>query len=117
MDCREEKNGAPPTERIREINDRLRICGEGGRVILTRAVSQLGYERVNAILVAIKSAFDFNPGNDPWGEHDFGEVENGGDSFFWKIECYDLNLQLASTDPSDEAITLRIMSVMTAPDL
>ena len=44
---------------------------------------------------------DFSERNDPFGEHDFGAIEYEGNTVFWKIDYYDLDLMNHSPDPSD----------------
>ncbi len=41
----------------------------------------------------------FTPDNDPHGEHDFGSFEFAGKTIFWKIDCYDRDLNYGSPDP------------------
>ena len=41
------------------------------------------------------------PDNDPYAEHDFGAIKLNGNTFFWKFDYYDLDLQMHSPDPSD----------------
>lgn len=107
----------PRTRRIRELNDRLRKTGIGGKYVLTRAVTERAAGELPELLRLIRAFDDFRAGNDPWGEHDFGEVALNGERFFWKIDAYDINLEFGSPDPADEAVTQRVLTVMTAMDL
>lgn len=117
MDCRDKKTLAQKTDRIRELNDQLRTTGYGGRTLLTRAVTTLPTGKVLAILDAIRAFDDFNVGNDPWNEHDFGKVELEDETYFWKIDAYDLNMEFGSPDPADATVTCRVITVMTDYDL
>lgn len=117
MDCHDEVNCAQKTDRIRELNDRLRTTGQGGRTLLTRAVAALPTETALQLLSAIRSFDAFNPSNDPWNEHDFGKVELECVPYFWKIDAHDLNLEFGSAEPADETVTCRVMTVMTEFDL
>ena len=58
----------------------------------------------------------FTPDNDPHGEHDFGSFEFAGKTIFWKIDCYDCDLNYGSPDPSDEPVTERVLTVMLAEE-
>ena len=56
----------------------------------------------------------FTPDNDPHGEHDFGSFEYAGKTIFWKVDCYDRDLNYGSPDPADENVTERVLTVMLA---
>ena len=58
------------TARIRELNDRLRRHGRGGRIMITRGIAVLGIDTVRQILLAVVQLDGFTVDNDPWGEHD-----------------------------------------------
>lgn len=100
------------TRKIRELNDRLRRTGIGGKVVMTRAVAALSPEDLGALIKKVREFDAFTPGNDPWGEHDFGEVVLNGERYFWKIDAYDVNLEFGSPDPADDTITARVMTIM-----
>lgn len=117
MTRREDASRALRTRKIRELNDRLRRTGIGGTIVLTRAVAGLDEPDLKDLLKLIRDFDDFNRGNDPWGEHDFGEVVLNGIRFFWKLDSYDLNLEWASPDPTDDAVTRRVLTIMTGEDL
>ena len=103
--------------RVRELNDRLRRTGTGGRIMLTRAVGALPEKLVASIIMAIRAFDSFSNANDPWGEHDFGQVEVEGAFFFWKIDAYDFNWEFASPDPSNVNVTRRVLTIMAAQDI
>lgn len=117
MDCQDEKTCAQRTRRIRELNDRLRTTGKGGKFYMTRAVADLPSQTTAALLLELEQFNDFTRNNDPWGEHDFGSVSVDGVAYFWKIDAYDLNLEFGSPDPADDAMTQRVLTLMTADDL
>jgi hypothetical protein len=54
--------------------------------------------------------------NDPHEEHDFGSFEHAGKTIFWKIDCYDRDLNYGSPDPADPIVTARILTVMLAEE-
>ena len=117
MDCHDENVRSRKTDKIRALNDRLRQIGTGGRVMMTRAVAALPPAKIDTLINAV-GAFDaFDQRNDPWGEHDFGKVTLAAKTYFWKIDAYDLNLEFGSPDPSDEAVTRRVLTIMTGDDM
>lgn len=104
----------PNTEKIRELNDRLRTSLHGGRVMTTQGV--LALNDLPAILTRLREYDDFKPGDDFYGEHDFGSFTHEGQLLYFKIDYYDPDLMFGSSDPSDEAITLRVLTLMLSTD-
>lgn len=105
--------------RIRELNDALRRDGvkaEGQSILITQGVNALGVAFVAALCDAVRHFETFTPDNDPHGEHDFGSLELDGERFFWKIDAYDRSLQYGSPDPSDPAVTHRVLTIMLASE-
>lgn len=103
--------------RVRELNDQFRRCGEGnGMVVVTAGLNALGQPFVEKAVAAV-SAFDaFNEDNDPWGEHDFGQVEVETHKVFWKIDCHGLDLETASPNPGNVSETVRVLTIMLAEE-
>jgi len=62
-------------------------------LLLTSTVAAEPEETVAKILSAVRSFSDFTENNDPHGEHDFGKVIINGEKYFWKIDCYDSNME------------------------
>ena len=60
----------------------------------------------------IKACEEFEPGDDPYGEHDFGTVELEGTKVYWKIDYYSPDLKHHSLDASDPDKTVRLMTIM-----
>ncbi|MDA9136454.1 DUF3768 domain-containing protein [Ascidiaceihabitans sp.] len=83
-------------------------------MIITVGVKAL--EDVDAILRQVQLFDAFTPDNDPYGEHDFGAIRYQGQTIFWKIDYYDLDLQMHSPDPSDETVTARVLTIMLAEE-
>jgi len=107
---------SPPTEGIRALNDELRKNLIGGLALITPGVAALGQEAVERIVKTLAVFDDFCEANDPYGEHDFGAFEADGHKLFFKIDYYDTNLTYHSPDPSDPAVTERVITIMLAEE-
>ena len=104
------------THRIRELNDAFRGNLAGGKVMLTPGVSELPEENLHQLMLSVCTFSAFTAGNDPHGEHDFGGIEIEGCTYFWKIDYYDRSLEYGSPDPSDPAVTTRVLTIMRADE-
>ena len=104
------------TAKIRQLNDAFRTSFIGGKVMLTLGIRSKAEHEVTEILERVVNFNDFNKGNDPYQEHDFGKLEHKGEKIFWKIDYYDKSLRYGSEDASDETITTRVLTVMTADE-
>lgn len=106
----------PRAEQIAQLNDVLRKAGEGGAIIVTRAVRSLnGF--CHLALVAQLAEYDrFDLDNDPHGERDFGDLELFGADLLWKIDYYDRDCRFGSDDPADAQQTRRVLTVMLADE-
>ena len=100
--------------KIAALNDAARPKLTGCRVVITPGVADLG--DVGEIFEQVCSYADFNERNDAHGEHDFGSFEFAGKLVFWKFDYYDLDLLMRSPDPSDPAVTARVLTVMLAEE-
>lgn len=103
------------TEAIASLNDTFRSSFIGGRVFLTKGVAALDLARQARLITAVKTA-PTDIENDPWGEHDFGALDHQGVRYFWKIDYYALASETLSPDPSDPAVTRRVLTVMRADE-
>jgi len=78
---------------IKMINDTIRQMLPNvkppHRIVVTSAVAALKDEQIKGILLAVKSFNDFDSGNAPYGEHDFGRVLVESQVYFWKFDYYD----------------------------
>jgi hypothetical protein len=99
-------------DRVASLNDRARHTLTGCKVLITRGIQDLGQMAVNDILARVRSFDSSIEDNDPYGDRSFGEFEWGNTSILWKIDCFDPNMEMHSFDPSDSAITLRVLTVM-----
>jgi hypothetical protein len=98
--------------RVRLFNDQLRKTGVGGQVLITRGVQALGPDRLATVVQAIRVFDDFNADNDPYGEHDFAVLRVEDIEVIFKIDYYDLEMDNLSSDPSDAAVTRRLMTIL-----
>lgn len=102
--------------RIRELNDAFRTSFVGGRVMITQAIQALDPLVLERIIMQVRSFDEFSEDSDPHSEHDFGAFDVAGERVFWKIDAYDKNLEYGSPDPSDPAVTTRVLTIMLASE-
>lgn len=107
---------APSAQCVAELNDALRKTGRGGQVVVTRGVTALTGFDAAELMAALARYEGFDEDNDPYGEHDFGDVDLWGAELLWKIDYYDNALRHASPDPADEGVTARVLTVMLAEE-
>lgn len=100
--------------KVRALNDELRTKFTGGKLMATPGI--LALNDLPAILQKLKDFSDFNPGNDTHMEHDMGSFQHRGQLLFWKIDYYDPDLMMGSSDPSEPAVTARILTLMLAEE-
>lgn len=108
--------GNSKIEIIRWLNDRLRVEGIGGMVVLT---GSLIHEHPVKQLMArsLVAAFDaFDEANDPYGEHDYGVIMLKGEKIMWKIDYYATDMMHLSPDPADPEVTKRVLSIFLSED-
>ena len=103
-------------ENIRKLNDMLRCQQLGGRVLITTGVQSLGQDEMDKLLRQVAQYDQFSSHNDPWGEHDCAAIKFEGQKYFWKIDYYDKSLNFGSPDPSDPAVTERVLTVMRSDE-
>lgn len=101
-------------EKIRTLNDAARTTFKGCRVMLTLGVQHLG--GLGQVLDAVRSYSTFDESNDPYGEHDFGSFTFADEQLFWKFDYYDIDLQMASPDPTDPTVSVRVLTIMLAEE-
>ncbi len=124
--------GGDRTARIARLNDRARqAMGLACVAVATegfRALPQADQSRVREL---VETYDGFSPGNDPYGERDFGAIYQGRDgrwsclppsagdpieTVFWKIDAYDRDLRFGSEDPANPAVTRRVLTIMLASE-
>ncbi|MCP4367133.1 MAG: DUF3768 domain-containing protein [Deltaproteobacteria bacterium] len=102
-------------KKIAELNDLCRkSMGVTCRLVQTFGVNALPAEDQSRIREKVELFNDFNEGNDPYGEHDFGAIDHNGEKVFWKIDYYDPELKYGSEDPADPEQTARVITIMLA---
>lgn len=99
-------------QKIRDHNDAFRRTFEGGEVLLTPGFQALPHSVIVPALQAIQAFDGFDGDNDPYGTHEFGSVNVGGQKVWFKIDAYDENLEYGSPDPSDPDVTRRVMTIL-----
>ncbi len=101
------------TSKARELNDRLRSTFVGGSVLLSNGVASLDDDAKRRLLAAVRTFEAFSPDNDPYGEHDFGAVEIGGERFLFKIDLYE---EPFVNSGNEEKMITRILTIMLAEE-
>ena len=104
----------PKAEAVRVLNDNFRTTFIGGQVLMTSGVNELPVDVKAQALLMVKDFKEFTTNNDPYGEHDFGVIEIGDQTVYWKIDYYDQNCQFGSEDPADPEKTTRVLTIMLA---
>jgi len=103
-------------KKVRALNDAFRESMSGGKVVTTASLSN--HPDLGTILNVVRTYTAFSEDNDPYGEHDFGSfvVQGEPDRIFWKIDYYDKSMSEGSLDPSDPALTTRVLTIMRASE-
>jgi hypothetical protein len=103
-------------DRIRLLNDNFRSTYVGGHVVMTQGVNALPIDTKARVVLAVQSFNKFSQDNDPHHEHDFGSFEIEGDTYFFKIDYYALDMDGGSEDPADPEKTTRVLTIMRADE-
>lgn len=82
----------------------------------TTGVIELGADRMAKVIKAVREFEEFNEGNDPYEEHDFGAVEVEAIRISWKIDYYDNHFTYQSPDPANPEVTERVLTIMLASE-
>jgi hypothetical protein len=100
--------------KIAALNDAARTSFIGARIVITHGIATIN--DLDGLYGKVSTFNAFTERNDPYGEHDFGSVEHEGETVFWKFDYYDVDLLMHSPDPSDPAITARVLTIMLAEE-
>ena len=95
-----------------------------GKAVMTKAIASLGSMACAWIYKQIAEFDNFNEGNDPYGEHDFGSVtvavsdlltgEDETHKVFWKIDYYaDAGMEYGT---EDKLGCYRVLVIMLAEE-
>src|ERR1700676_996862 len=101
---------------IRVLNDNFRSTFVGGQVVMTQGVDALSLDSKARVILAVQSFSHFTKENDPHGEHDFGTFEIEGETYFFKIDYYALDMDGGSEDSADPNVTTRVLTIMRADE-
>jgi len=104
------------SDRVRVLNDNFRSTLVGGQMFMTVGVNALPIDIKARVLLAVQSFSNFTKDNDPHGEHDFGNFEIEGETYFFKIDYYALDMDGGSEDPADPEKTARVLTIMRADE-
>jgi hypothetical protein len=102
--------------KIAFLNDGLRRTFARGKVVMTAGVAALPEQTLTQVLERVRHFDEFTTHNDPHGEHDFGNFEVGGVTYFFKVDYYSPDLQGGSEDPGDPDKTTRVLTIMRADE-
>jgi hypothetical protein len=101
---------------IRTLNDNFRSTFVGGQVVMTQGVNALPIDTKARVLLAVQSFSNFTKDNDPHGEHDFGSLEIEGETYFFKVDYYALDMNGGSENAADPSVTTRVLTIMRADE-
>jgi len=101
------------TGSIRELNDAFRRNLVGGKCVITAGVAALGGVTVTQLIDKVRQYSEFNPDNDPYGEHEFGAFDHAGIRFFWKIDLYE---EPGVKGADGQPLATRVLTIMLAEE-
>ena len=93
------------SDRIGVLNDNFRSTFVGGQIVMTQGVNTLPIDTKARVLLAVQSFSNFTKDNDPHREHDFGNFNVEGETYFFKVDYYALDMEAGSEDPADPNVT------------
>ena len=119
--------------RIARLNDLARrAMGVACTAVATVGFRSLAESDQSRVRELIETFDAFDEDNDPHGERNFGCVYQLGDGqwtterprvcddererVFWKLDCYDRDLQYGSEDAANPAITRRVLTIMLSDE-
>ena len=106
-------NSEQKTACIRSLNDALRRCGSGGRIMMTAGIDALGSEKRARVLSAVAAFDNFNEDNDPYEEHDCATLRVADIRVLFKIDLYEEpEVKAADGQPA----TTRVLTIMLADE-
>ena len=97
--------------KIAFLNDAVRRTFSRGKIVMTAALAVLPEETLAHVLHRVQTFDEFSKDNDPYGEHDFGSFELGGENFFFKLDYYNKDMTAGSENPADPEQTTRLLTI------
>ena len=107
------------TQRIAELNDLARTAmGVASVLVQTPGIQALPAATQSRIRELVETFDQFNPGNNPHGERDFGSFEHDGHRVFWKDRLLRSQARSSAVEhPEDPAQTHgRVLTIMLAEE-
>ncbi len=121
------------TARIARLNDLARSAmGVACTAVATVGFRSLPASDQSRVRELIESFDVFDEDNDPHGERDFGCIyqiadgrwtterprlrEDERERVFWKLDYYDRQMEFASDDAANPAITRRVLTIMLSDE-
>jgi len=121
------------TARIARLNDLARqAMGVACTAVATAGFRSLPDTDQSCVRELIETFDVFTDDNDPHGERDFGTIyqlgngrwtterprlrEDERERVFWKIDYYDRDMQFASEDAANPAVTQRVLTIMLSDE-
>ena len=119
--------------RIARLNDLARkAMGVACTAVATVGFRSLPEADQSCVREQIETYDAFTEDNDPHGERDFGTIYQLGDGHwtterprlsdderervFWKLDYFDRQMEFASDDAANPAITLRVLTIMLSDE-
>jgi len=81
----------PSPNPIAALNDEFRCNRPADTWLVTPGIRAL--PNLPGLVQAVRDFNNFNPDNDPWGEHNMGSIVWYQEKAWWKIKYYDQQLQ------------------------
>ena len=75
------------SKEIAIMNDFCRKTFSGCRVLLTAGIAN--HPDRESVINKVQEYYEFDSGNDPYGEHDFGSFHINGTHYYFKFDYYD----------------------------
>ena len=121
------------TVRIARLNDLARrAMGVACTAVATAGFRSLTDNDQSQVRELIETFDAFTDDNDPYGERDFGTIYQLTDGcwtterprsqdvererVFWKLDYYDRNMEFASEDAANPAVTQRVLIIMLSDE-
>lgn len=110
-------------ERIASLNDMFRanpFAALPNRMVLTQGISAIfetaNHEDRRSLMSLVRTFDQFDEGNDPYGQRDFGCFDWLGTRCFWKIDYFDTDLAYGSEKPENPDQTIRVLTILRADE-